>query len=285
MKPVYTFQSITMIILLLLLSVTLPQGNAFAQNIGGIGAQLFLDTSEGFTMPRIMALIPNTPADKFLKATDFIMKVNDMDCKNKTIEEVVGVIRGEAGTTVKITVADTKEGKHQREYDLTRVSMQTGVPPNGGTAPPPDPLTAFYTDCENEVKQMKRKGIQIIKTYTSECGNYFFNFNAETAGAYHIRLMAMQEKTNLPAGQAGTDTIPGFYPTARIFDGDNEAAAITLSKTAPKPAENPASGGTGMMIAQLEGDLGFKKSGVGVISVQIHDDVKKCRGMYIVVYK
>jgi hypothetical protein len=274
MRLVYTFRGIRKIILLLLLSVSLPQAATFAQIIGGIGAQLLLDTSEGFTMPRIMRLIPNTPADQNLKATDFIIKVNDVDCKDKTLEDVVALIRGEVGTTVKITVADTKEGKRPREYELPRVSIQTGA----ATAPP-DPLAAFNSDCEAEVKQMKKKGMVIVKTFTSECGNYFFNFNAETAGAYHIRLITMEEKAPpIAIGAIGGDSTMGFYPTARVFDGDNEAAAITLDKVATRVSNN-------ILIAQVEGDLNFKKTGVGVINVQIHDDATKCRGMYIVVYK
>ena len=258
---------ITKILIVILLSFSLPTTKILAQNIGGIGAQLFLDTTDGFSMPRIMRLIPNTPAYDKLNATDYIISVNDVDCKNKTIEEVVALIRGEAGTTVKIKVADTKEGKNERHYELPRVNMQTGTP----APPPPDPLTAFYSSCENEVKQLKRSGKAIIKTYTSECGNYFFNFNADAAGTYHIRLLTMEEK-------AKDDTVQGFSATARVFDGANESAALALNKPTTHYANN-------MLVAQLEGDLSFNKSGVGVINGQIADDAKKCKGMYIVVYK
>jgi len=267
MRPAYNIQQVIKTILFVCLSFILPQAKLTAQTIGGIGAQLILDTAGGSTMPRIFRLVPNTPADQNLKATDYIIKVNGINCKDKTIEEVVALIRGEVGTTVKITVADIKQGKHPREYDLARVSIQTATP----AAPPVDPLTAFYAGCENDVKQMKRKGIVIVKTYTSECGNYFFNFNAEAAGVYHIRLMTMEDK-------AISDSTQRFYPNARIFDGDNETAAITLNKVTHRKDGN-------MLIALVEGDLTFTKTGVGVISAQIQDDATKCKGMYIVVYK
>src|SRR4051812_48383574 len=81
-----------------------------AQVIAGIGAQLTLDTTGGYTMPRIFSLVPRSPAYDALNATDYIIKVNDVLCKNKTIEDVVALIRGAEGTPVKITTAFTKEG-------------------------------------------------------------------------------------------------------------------------------------------------------------------------------
>ena len=241
---------------------------AFAQNIiGGIGAQLFLDTAGGFTMPRIMSLIRNSPAYDTLKATDYIMKVDDVSCKDKTIEEIVGMIRGEAGTKVKITVADTKQGARPREYTLTRASMQVAAPPN---AAPPDPVPAFNAACDNEVKQLKKKGFEIIKTYTSECGNFFFNFNA-VAAAYHVHVYTMEEKG------AGANA-PAFYATAKVFDGDHEADATELSKL---PSTTTGAAATG----HLEGTVTFKRDCVGVVGITIHDDVKKCKAMYVIVYK
>ena len=264
MKTNFKLRATLRFILLVLLSFTFTSYATYAQNIGGIGAQLFLDTAGGFTMPRILSLVPNTPADQNLKATDYIIKVNNVSCKDKTIEDVVAMIRGEEGTIVKITVADTKQGKRPREYDLPRVAIQVG--------PPPDPLTAFNNSCENEVKQMKKKGLVVIKTFPSDCGNYFFNFNAD-ATTYHIRVMTMEEK----AKTGGTHAL-SFYPTARVFDGDNEAGAITLNKIDPKDIG-------ASIVAQVEGEISFKKSCVGVVSVQIHDDVTKCRSMYVIVYK
>ncbi len=240
---------------------------AIAQNIGGIGAQLFLDTAGGHTMPRIQALVPNSPAYQYLNATDYIMKVDGVSCKDKTIEEVVAMIRGEAGTTVKVTVADTKEGKRAREVALQRVGLNI---PAGSTPPPPDPMTSFTTFCENEVKELRHKHAEIVKTFSSDCGDFFFNFNAE-GGQYHVRVTMME-----PKGSGGYT--PGFSAAARVFDGDNEAAATQLTATAPKDGGN-------FEAALLEGTVSFKKFCVGTIAVSMHGDVKKCGGMYIVVYK
>ena len=253
----------------LLVAIILSVNPSFAQNIGGIGAQLFLDTMGGYTMPCVQGMVKNSAADQNLKATDFIIKVNDISCRGKSMEEVIGMIRGEIGTTVKITVADTKDGKHPREYDLLRGSIGlAGSTPNG--MPEPDPSVAFNTNCDNEVAKMKKSGSTIIKTFPSDCGNYFFNFDADKE-VYHIRIWAIADKnTDAQANK--------FSLTARVFDNTNEAAATQLTGF-------QLMSGTSLDAGQLDGTATFTSPGIGVVNVQLHDDAKKCRAMYVVIYK
>jgi hypothetical protein len=238
------------------------QNPSFAQNVGGIGAQLLMDTTGGHTMPMISGLVPGTAADQFLKATDYIVKVNGTSCLDKTLVEVVGMIRGEVGTKVHVTVADTKEGKNPREYDLVRGAISSI------TTKSIDPVAAFTEQCENDVREMKKKGITIIKTFPSDCGNYFFNFDAE-AQTYTIRVMLLE----------GTgDAAKPFDVTARVFDNANEKESTEISRYR---TENTGSYTRGL----LDGTATFKKAGVGVVNVQLHDDGKKCKTMYVVICK
>lgn len=252
-----------LILLLCISSISFAQG---IQNIAGIGAQLIIDTTGGYTMPRIFALVPNSPAYQSLNATDYIMKVDDVSCRNKTIEEVVAMIRGEAGTKVKITTAPAKNGHHAKDTVLLRVGMQVPVANNA----PPDPLAAFNEACESEVRQLKKNGVEVIKTFNSDCGNYFFNFNAES-GKYRVRVITMEEKAVNP-------NAPVPNTAAKVYDGDNEAGAVALIKSGSVDKGSYAT-------TQLEGGITFNKSCVGVISITMHDDLKKCKGMYIIVYK
>jgi len=249
---------IIVIIFLALLSC----GAINAQNIGGIGAQLFLDTAGGYTMPRIQGLVANTPADTFLKATDFIVTVNGVSCKNKTIEDVVALIRGEVGTKVHIVVADTKEGKRPREYDLIRKGIQVA-----GGQQAVSPAEAFNTWAENEAAQLRAKGSTVIKTFNAACGDRYFNFEAE-AKTYHVRVMSLLTSD---AGSA-------FSTTMRVFDNDDEASATTIDKTSTRQTGNA-------IVLQTEGDAAFKKSCIGVVNVQAHGDASKCQGMYVIVYR
>jgi len=236
---------------------------SFAQNtIGGIGAQLMIDTSDGYTMPRIMSLVQGSPAYDKLKATDFIISVNSISCKNKTIEDVVAMIRGAAGTTVHITVADTKQGGRPREYDLIRVAMQV--------AGPPDPVPAFNTWCENDLAPLKKSGFEIIKTFPSDCGNYFFNFDAE-AGGYHIRVYSMEEKNS-------GSYVAGYTISAKVFDANNEADAKQLN---PSPSIEVGN----IKIARLDGSVTFTRDCVGNVAITIGDDGKKCKAIFVAVYR
>jgi hypothetical protein len=235
------------------------------QNIGGIGASLFIDTAGGYTLPRIQGFVDNSPASKTLKVTDFIQKVNDVSCKDLTIETVVAMIRGEAGTNVKITASHDKAGKLAQDFILQRVNMQM----QGGAAPP-DPSIAFYSACENEAILLKKKGFQVVKTFNSECGDYFFNFDAEKQ-QYHIRVMTLEVKKTKPY-------TPGFFSSAKVFDNDNE------NEKAELPVLESKDLGTAMM-GQLEGTITFKKKCIGVVSVKINNDVKKCGAMYVIIYK
>jgi carboxyl-terminal processing protease len=66
----------------------------------------------------IVDVLDSTPAEKVgLLAGDFILKVDETDVSDWASEEAVKVIRGETGTTVKLTVA--REGS-AREFDITR---------------------------------------------------------------------------------------------------------------------------------------------------------------------
>jgi hypothetical protein len=234
----------------------LATGPTFAQNIGGIGAQLILDTAGGWTMPRIFSLVPGSPAYDSLRATDYIIKVNDVSCKDKTIEQVVAMIRGEAGTIIKVTSANTKQGDMPRDHQLKRASMNLG--------PLADPKDAFFAACDNEVKQLKQNGAKIIKTYNSDCGSYFFNFDA-ASGKYTIKIMALAD-----AGNA-------FDITAKAFDNDHEANATELGRLDATTSVNG--------IPQLTGTVAFTRECVATVGLTLHNDDKKCKAMYVIVFK
>jgi C-terminal processing protease CtpA/Prc len=76
-------------------------------------------------MPRIKEILQNSSASSQLKISDYIISVNDVSCLDKPLEEVIDLIRGATGTTVKITVADTKAGTNPREFVLVRGNIQS----------------------------------------------------------------------------------------------------------------------------------------------------------------
>jgi hypothetical protein len=258
--PAFRIQKILWLLVCICIAI-----HSNAQNTGGIGAMLAIDSSEGYRMPIIRKVLPNSPAAASLKDSMFILKVNETSCRDKTIEEVVGMIRGEAGTHVKLTAADNKQGRHAKDYDLIRaVIAQPG-------APPTDIVTAFNNECDNGVKLLKKQGRDIVQTFTSECGDFYFNFNAGP-GTYHVRVFTIAEGT----GPQGT----GANAQAKISDSNNEPGTVQLTLTGIRGTNNAH-------IVQLDGEITFGKTGVGTIGIQIdrQADISKCKAMYIVVYK
>jgi hypothetical protein len=255
------------VLFILFAACSLP---VMGQATGGIGAVLMLDTAkDGSTLPRIKSLVPNSPAlAQGLPEGSYIIQVNDLQCRNKKLEDVVAVIRGEPGTTVKIELADNAQGRKSKSYTITRVAIQATTP----GAPPADPADAFYTACEQEVKQLKRKKFAIVKNTGSDCGDFFFSFDADT-GPYHMKLFTLEVK--------GTGTyVKGFDATATVYESSNEAAGVQLKSSVTNDQATYA-------ISSLEGTINMTHNSVGIVKTKINAlaDAGKCRAMYIVVYK
>lgn len=85
----------------------------------GIGAELG-KTNGQLT---ILSVLADTPAEKAgLEKNDIILKVNGEDISTLTVGESVMKIRGEKGTTVKLTIL---RGDATQEYSITRGTIST----------------------------------------------------------------------------------------------------------------------------------------------------------------
>lgn len=88
----------------------------------GIGAYVSMDKDTN--LPRITGTIKDSPAEKIgLKANDVIYKVADESVQGMTLTEVVGMIRGEIGTKVKLTIYREGESDYL-EFEVTRDKVE-----------------------------------------------------------------------------------------------------------------------------------------------------------------
>jgi hypothetical protein len=89
----------------------------------GIGVRLQVDsTTLGYKAAKVISFIPGGPAEKSgLKTGDFVMKVDGKSAVKLTVDEVVALIKGPEGTTVKIEV---KRGAENKLFSMQRKSMQ-----------------------------------------------------------------------------------------------------------------------------------------------------------------
>jgi carboxyl-terminal processing protease len=91
------------------------QTSDIAGQFEGIGAQLGL--RDGY--PVIVAPLDGSPAEKAgLQAGDVIVQVNGQSVAGASLDQVVGMVRGPEGTTVKLTII------HPGQGSLTEISIQ-----------------------------------------------------------------------------------------------------------------------------------------------------------------
>ena len=87
----------------------------------GIGAYINKDIDADYCT--IQSLIPNSPAaESELEPDDIIIKVDGTDTYGMTLNEVVSMIRGDAGTSVVLTV---KRGDEEKEITIVRAKVET----------------------------------------------------------------------------------------------------------------------------------------------------------------
>lgn len=93
-------------------------GNSLTGNIGGgIGVEL----GERNKLITVVRLLRDNPAEKAgLVVGDIVIAVNGESTEGQTIEQTVTKIRGEVGTTVKVTV--TREGE-AKDFTITRAEV------------------------------------------------------------------------------------------------------------------------------------------------------------------
>ena len=91
----------------------------------GIGVEVIGDTTDGSI--RVISPIIGTPAEKAgILPDDRIIKVNDTDVSAESIDEAIKLIKGEEGTSVKVTIYRQSTGEI-KDFDIVRekINVQT----------------------------------------------------------------------------------------------------------------------------------------------------------------
>jgi carboxyl-terminal processing protease len=86
----------------------------------GIGVRI---DSNDAGLPRVVEVFPGSPAEGAgIKADDVIIEVDGQSTAGRTVDEVATWVRGESGTTVKVTVSAEGTGP-ERSYDIVRADV------------------------------------------------------------------------------------------------------------------------------------------------------------------
>ncbi|HWQ77669.1 MAG TPA: S41 family peptidase, partial [Anaerovoracaceae bacterium] len=98
------------------------EGENFIESVTGEFSGVGLSLEDYNGQCRVVAPIPNTPADKSgIKSGDIVKKIDGIDITKKTLDEAVSMMRGEEGT--KVTLQIDRDGK-TLSFTLTREKIK-----------------------------------------------------------------------------------------------------------------------------------------------------------------
>lgn len=194
---------------------------------GGIGAEL------GMRHGRVAIIRPlkGSPAESAgVQAGDVILSVNDTVVSHATTEEVVRLIRGEIGTSVKLLV---QRGGERKELSVKRAEIvspdvETEVRDNIGIIK----LTRFGSDSASKVRaaavQMKRQGVKgVVLDLRGNAGGYL-QTGVDVAGLWLHDVPVVSEQGKHSRNRtlhAGKQAILKDTPTVVLTNAGSASAS------------------------------------------------------------
>lgn len=206
--------------------------NDLSGNIGGgIGAEIGLREEK----PTVIRVLKDNPAEKAgLAAGDQIVAVNDQATTGQTVDKVVGNVRGEAGTTVKISVLRSGVPK---EFTVTRStinnpSVDSKVENGVGT------LTISRFDAQTgslsrkAAQQFKDQGVKSVILDLRGNGGGYLGAAQDVAGLWLDDKVVVSERTGGKTTdelKTGKDAILAGIPTVVLVNGGTASASEIVS--------------------------------------------------------
>jgi carboxyl-terminal processing protease len=204
--------------------------NDLSGNIGGgVGAEVGL-RQEKIT---IIRTLKGNPAEKAgLNAGDTVLSVNDQATTGWTVDQSVSKIRGEAGTTVKLSV---QRGTEIKEFTITRAvisnpSVDSSVKDGVGT------LIISRFDSETgalaraAARDFKNQGVKDIILDLRGNGGGYLTAAQDVAGLWLDNQVVVTERTNGKVTdelKSGSDAIlAGIHTVVLVNAGSASASEI-----------------------------------------------------------
>ncbi len=198
---------------------------------GGIGAEIGTRNGQVY----IIRVLKGNPAEKAgLMAGDVITAVNDQSTNGWTVEKTVGQVRGDVGTTVKLTVlrgADSKNFTITRDT-ITNPSVDSSVVGGVGI------LTISRFDSETSslaraaAQDFKTQGVKAVILDLRGNGGGYVDAAQDVAGLWLDNKVVVTEKTNdvvVSQLKSGSNPILAGLPTVVLVDGGTASASEIVS--------------------------------------------------------
>jgi carboxyl-terminal processing protease len=194
---------------------------------GGIGAEI----GNRSDRPTIIRLLDDTPAQRSgLLAGDVIIGVNDESTAEWSVSDTVSKIRGEIGTTVKLSVL---RGGEPKEFTITRAeitspSVESTIDGSIGILT----LNRFdetTTDmARNAAREFKNKGVQSVILDLRGNGGGLLTSAQDVAGMWLRNKVVVSERTGGKVTEelkTGNNPILEGLPTVVLVNGSSASAS------------------------------------------------------------
>ena len=206
--------------------------NSLTGNIGGgVGVEVGMRNNT----PTIVRVLDNNPAATAgVMVGDVVTAVNDQTATGQTLDQVVAAIRGDVGTTVKLSVTRAGEAK---EFTITRAqvnnpSVYSSVSDGIGIMT----ITSF-DDQTGELaraaaQQFKNQNVKGVILDLRDNGGGYITAAQDVAGLWLNNQVVVTEKTNntvIDQLRSGTSPILAGIPTVVLVNANSASASEIVS--------------------------------------------------------
>ena len=197
--------------------------------VSGIGAEIGVRSGE----PKILRVIPEAPAEKAgVQAGDQIIGINDESAKGMTAEDAAKSIRGDEGTSVKLTL---KRGDETKEFTITRAkvsdpSVRSSVQNGVGI------LTISRFDGETgtlarqAAEDFKKQNVRGVVLDLRDNGGGYLEAAKDVAGIWLNNKVVVTEKSGGKVtdtiNSAGSPVLEGVKTVVLVNGGSASASEI-----------------------------------------------------------
>ena len=200
--------------------------------VSGIGAEIGLRNNQ----PTILRVIANSPAEQAgLQVGDMFVSVNGTSVAGKDAATVATAVRGDSGTTVKLTM---KRGDTTKDYSITRAQVDDPsvrwniVGGNIGVMT----ISRFDGQTGNlatkAAEEFKAKGVKGVIVDLRDNGGGYLDAAQTVAGLWLNNKLVVTEKTNgqvVDSIMSGNNPILAGLKTVVLVNGGTASASEIVS--------------------------------------------------------
>jgi len=203
-------------------------GDTLSGNIGaGIGAEIGIKNGN---VTIVRTLSGNAAIKAGLMANDVILKVNDQSTSGWSVEQAVGQIKGEEGTTVKLTIL---RGSETKDYSITRAtidvpSVESSVTDGVGIIK----ISRFDNETGNlarlAAQDFKTQGVKSVILDLRNNGGGYVNAASDVAGLWLDGKVVVTERNGSVIRETlrtGNNALLAGIPTVVLVNGSTASAS------------------------------------------------------------